>query len=477
MLAVQGPRAPELVAGLFPEAADLPYMHLATTYRGAPARVCRTGYTGERGFELLVPGEVAPALWEELFERGAPLEVVPVGLGGRDTLRLEMGYALHGNDISTDTDPFEARLGWAVAMGKDFRGREALAARKEAGPKRLLVGLVSGDRLIPRHGMAARRRPPGRRGDQRHLLAHPAPGHRPGLRPARRRRQGHRAPGRRARQARRRHRDPPPVRGFLQVGVATETVPELVVLLDGRAAGRDHAQGRGPRARHPLHLAFSVYLFDSGGHFLATRRAWARTWPGCGPTPAAATRPGRGPGRRRPAAVGAELGLRPDRLELVLPAFAYRAVAADGIVENELCPVFVAHLDGDPEPAPPPTWPRWPSGAGVLAGVLGRRRHRPWALSPWAVEQVAQLLRSGRLRNLGGGVGVELVALDGLGDLVAVDVAGQGELLEDAHGDVLGVEVAARPGVSERPNPSVPRTCRAAAPSGRSGRGPASSSR
>src|SRR4029450_11312158 len=156
VLAVQGPRAPELVGGLFPEAADLPYMHLAaTTFRDAPARGCRTGPTGERGFELLVGGEVAPALWEELFERGAPLQVVPVGLGGRDTLRLEMGYALHGNDISTDTDPFEARLGWAVAMGKDdFRGREALSARKEAGPKRQLAGLLSADRLIPRHGMA-----------------------------------------------------------------------------------------------------------------------------------------------------------------------------------------------------------------------------------------------------------------------------------------------------------------------------------
>jgi aminomethyltransferase len=156
VLAVQGPRAPELVGRIFPFSADLPYMHLApATYRDAPARVCRTGYTGERGFELLVPGEVAPALWEELFERGASFTVAPVGLGGRDTLRLEMGYALHGNDISTDTDPFEARLGWAVAMNKDdFRGREALAARKEAGPKRLLVGLRSEDRLIPRHGMA-----------------------------------------------------------------------------------------------------------------------------------------------------------------------------------------------------------------------------------------------------------------------------------------------------------------------------------
>jgi aminomethyltransferase len=155
VVAVQGPRAPELVEGLFPVAGELAYMHAAATeYGDAPARVCRTGYTGERGFELLVDGQVAPALWEELFERGATFEAAPVGLGGRDTLRLEMGYALHGNDISTDTDPFEARLGWAVAMDKgDFRGREALAARKEAGPKRQLVGLLSADRLIPRHGM------------------------------------------------------------------------------------------------------------------------------------------------------------------------------------------------------------------------------------------------------------------------------------------------------------------------------------
>jgi aminomethyltransferase len=156
VIAVQGPRAPEVVAGLFPEAAELAYMHMAVTvYGGQPARVCRTGYTGERGFELLVPGEVAGKLWEELFDRGAPFGIVPVGLGARDTLRLEMGYALHGNDISTDTDPFEARLGWAVALDKgDFRGRDALRDRKQAGPGRLLVGLAATDRLIPRHGMA-----------------------------------------------------------------------------------------------------------------------------------------------------------------------------------------------------------------------------------------------------------------------------------------------------------------------------------
>jgi aminomethyltransferase len=157
VLAVQGPRAPELVGALFPaEVQALAYMHFApVTYRGQPMRLARTGYTGERGYELLVPAAVAGALWEELFERGAPLGVVPVGLGARDTLRLEMGYPLHGNDISTETDPFEARLGWAVALGKpDFRGRRALAERKAAGrPARLLVGLESTDRLIPRHGM------------------------------------------------------------------------------------------------------------------------------------------------------------------------------------------------------------------------------------------------------------------------------------------------------------------------------------
>jgi aminomethyltransferase len=157
VLAVQGPRAPELVGSLFPaEVASTGYMHAApVTYAGEPAMLARTGYTGERGYELLVPGEVAAKLWDELFDRGEPLGVVPAGLGARDTLRLEMGYPLHGNDISAQTDPFEARLGWAVAMGKpDFRGHDALVERKAAGTRRLLVGLVSTDRLIPRHGMA-----------------------------------------------------------------------------------------------------------------------------------------------------------------------------------------------------------------------------------------------------------------------------------------------------------------------------------
>jgi aminomethyltransferase len=151
VIAVQGPGAPALVQGWFPVAAELAYMHFAPIeIDGQPGRLARTGYTGERGFELIVPGEVAPALWDRALAAGA----VPVGLGARDTLRLEMGYALHGNDIDTGTDPISARLGWAVALGKgEFRGRDRVAAVKEKGPERVLVGLESLDRNIPRSHM------------------------------------------------------------------------------------------------------------------------------------------------------------------------------------------------------------------------------------------------------------------------------------------------------------------------------------
>ena len=158
VLAVQGPAAPELVGRVLAEAAGLDYMHHApVSYKGEPARLARTGYTGERGFEIILPGALAEAMWTELFERGADLGVVPVGLGARDTLRLEMGYPLHGNDISPATSPIDARLGWAVALAKgDFRGRDPIAARKQSGPERVLTGLEAVERAIPRHGMAVR---------------------------------------------------------------------------------------------------------------------------------------------------------------------------------------------------------------------------------------------------------------------------------------------------------------------------------
>ena len=177
--------------------------------------------------------------------------------------------------------------------------------------------------------------------------------------------------------------------------MSTEAAEELVVLLDAgrRPVGTmPKAEVHGPDT--PLHLAFSVYLFDAGGRLLVTRRALGkRTWPGvwtnsCCGHPG----PGEDPADAATRRLGQELGLRPGRLELVLPDFRYRAVAADGIVEHEVCPVFFAHLDGDPEPAPDPDpdevadwrWVPWASFRSLAATA-------PWALSPWAVAQVGQL--------------------------------------------------------------------------------------
>jgi len=116
--------------------------------------VCRTGYTGERGYELIALNEVAGTLWDRLLEAGASYGMLPCGLGARDTLRTEMGYPLHGQDISLDVTPNQAGLGWAVGWRKDtFWGREALVAEKEAGPQRRLRGLVALERGIPRPGM------------------------------------------------------------------------------------------------------------------------------------------------------------------------------------------------------------------------------------------------------------------------------------------------------------------------------------
>lgn len=160
VLAVQGSASDEVLtkAGL-PAGHD--YMTFVET--GFPADadeqfgvvVCRTGYTGERGYELIAANEVAGALWDALIEAGEEFGIAPCGLGARDTLRTEMGYPLHGQDISLDVTPNEARLGWAVGWKKDaFWGREVLLAEKEAGPKRRLCGLVATGRAIPRPHMS-----------------------------------------------------------------------------------------------------------------------------------------------------------------------------------------------------------------------------------------------------------------------------------------------------------------------------------
>jgi aminomethyltransferase len=155
VLAVQGPKADEVLAGVgLPTGHD--YMaFVEADFGGATVVVCRTGYTGERGYELVAPNEVAGALWDAILAAGEPHGILPCGLGARDTLRTEMGYPLHGQDISLDVTPNEARLGWAVGWKKDaFWGRDRLLAEREEGPKRLLRGLVATGRGIPRPGMS-----------------------------------------------------------------------------------------------------------------------------------------------------------------------------------------------------------------------------------------------------------------------------------------------------------------------------------
>jgi aminomethyltransferase len=155
VLAVQGPRSAEVLDALeLP--SDLPYMaYVDAELAGRPVRVCRTGYTGEHGYELLPRWADAPVLWDAITDVVAGLGGMPAGLGARDTLRTEMGYPLHGQDLSPDISPVQARAGWAVGWKKPaFWGREALLRERESGPSRVLWGIESLDRGIPRAHMA-----------------------------------------------------------------------------------------------------------------------------------------------------------------------------------------------------------------------------------------------------------------------------------------------------------------------------------
>ncbi|MFC5379861.1 glycine cleavage system aminomethyltransferase GcvT [Aquipuribacter nitratireducens] len=158
VLAVQGPRSDAVLA-----AAGLPHGHDYMSFvvsgdatAGAERTVvCRTGYTGERGYEVLVPAARALEVWERLREAVAAEGGLPAGLAARDTLRTEMGYPLHGNDISRDVSPVQAGLGFAVGWRKErFTGRDAVVAEKESGPARRATGLVATGRGVPRAGMA-----------------------------------------------------------------------------------------------------------------------------------------------------------------------------------------------------------------------------------------------------------------------------------------------------------------------------------
>jgi aminomethyltransferase len=155
LLAVQGPRAEALVERLAdgPVAGIGYYRFRRGHVAGAPALISRTGYTGEDGFELYVPAAHAEALWHALTEAGRGHDLRPIGLGARDTLRLEMRYALYGNDIDHSTNPLEAGLGWVVKPAKgDFIGRTAIERLRSRGVGRRLVGLEMVDRAVARHG-------------------------------------------------------------------------------------------------------------------------------------------------------------------------------------------------------------------------------------------------------------------------------------------------------------------------------------
>jgi glycine cleavage system T protein (aminomethyltransferase) len=146
LIAVQGPRALERLG--LPEAPAFTFA--AGEVGGVACTVNRTGYTGEQGVELLVEAGAAPELWDRVLDGGA----VPCGLGARDTLRLEVCYPLHGNDITLETDAIAAGLGWVCALDKDFTGADELRRIKEAGPERKLAAFVMHEGGIPRQGMA-----------------------------------------------------------------------------------------------------------------------------------------------------------------------------------------------------------------------------------------------------------------------------------------------------------------------------------
>ena len=157
LLAVQGPKSLATLQKL--TKVNLSDMKYYTSTRGeiagVPAVISRTGYTGELGFELYFNADKATAekMWTAIFDAGTEFGIAPVGLGARDTLRLEMGFCLYGNDIDKTTNPLEAGLGWITKLEKgDFIGRQSMVKAKESGLKRKLVGLSLSDKMLARHG-------------------------------------------------------------------------------------------------------------------------------------------------------------------------------------------------------------------------------------------------------------------------------------------------------------------------------------
>ncbi len=161
LLAVQGPDSRKTVQKLTPLPLDgLEYYHfLVGKVAGIDAMISRTGYTGELGYEIYFAADPALGgiMWDALFEAGKEFGIAPIGLGARDTLRLEMGFCLYGNDIDATTHPLEANLGWITRLNKgEFTGRAAMMKAKEKGLERRLVGLFLEGKAFPRHGYEIR---------------------------------------------------------------------------------------------------------------------------------------------------------------------------------------------------------------------------------------------------------------------------------------------------------------------------------
>ena len=156
LLAIQGPKSLEVVQKLCDKEINLEYYHFFfAKFAGYDVLISRTGYTGELGYEIYmkVSEPQAIEIWEKLFAAGEEFDIKPIGLGARDSLRLEMGYCLYGNDIDQTTNPLEAGLGWITKLSKgDFIGKEAILKAKQEGLKRKLTPLISDEKAFPRHG-------------------------------------------------------------------------------------------------------------------------------------------------------------------------------------------------------------------------------------------------------------------------------------------------------------------------------------
>lgn len=156
LLAVQGPKSKDVIQKVCDKNLNLEYYHFFNAkIAGVDAIVSRTGYTGELGYEIYFQGDAATAefIWNRIFDAGKEFNIQPIGLGARDSLRLEMGYCLYGNDIDKTTNPLEAGLAWITKLNKEsFLGKQALVKSKSDGLKRKLVAMTSEEKVFPRHG-------------------------------------------------------------------------------------------------------------------------------------------------------------------------------------------------------------------------------------------------------------------------------------------------------------------------------------